>query len=138
MGVAQCSRLGGMQRKVIRAESAPAPIGPYNQAIEVSGARMLFISGQIGMGADGVMAGDNVEAQARQVCANLLAVLEAAGMTAANLVRTTIYLKDLNDFETVNRVYGEMVGDEPPARSTIQVVRLPKDALVEIDAIAVG
>jgi len=99
---------------------------------------MLFISGQIGMGADGAMAGDTVEAQARQVCANLLAVLEAAGMTARNLARTTIYLKDLNDFDAVNRVYGEMVGDEPPARSTIQVSRLPKDALVEIDAIAVG
>lgn len=127
-----------MERKPIRSESAPAPIGPYNQAIEVSGTRMLFISGQIGMSADGAMAGETVEAQAMQVCANLLAVLEAAGMTARNLVRTTIYLKDLNDFEAVNRVYGEMVGDEPPARSTIQVSRLPKDALVEIDAIAVG
>jgi len=99
---------------------------------------MLFISGQIGMGADGAMAGDTVEAQARQVCSNLLAVLEAARMSSRNLVRTTIYLKDLNDFDAVNRVYGEMVGDEPPARSTIQVSRLPKDALVEIDAIAVG
>ncbi len=127
-----------MERKPIRTESAPAPIGPYNQAIEVSGIRMLFISGQIGMGADGAMAGDTVEAQVRQVCANLLAVLEAAGMTVRNLARTTIYLKDLNDFDAVNRVYGEMVGDEPPARSTIQVSRLPKDALVEIDAIAVG
>lgn len=126
-----------MERKAIRTESAPAPIGPYNQAIEVTGARMLFISGQIGMTADGTMPND-IEAQARQVCANLLAVLKAAGMEARNLVRTTIYLKDLNDFNTVNRIYGEMVGDEPPARSTIQVSRLPKDALVEIDAIAVG
>lgn len=126
-----------MERKAIRTESAPAPIGPYNQAIEVTGARMLFISGQIGMTADGTMP-DDIEAQARQVCANLLAVLKAAGMEARNLVRTTIYLKDLNDFNTVNRIYDEMVGDEPPARSTIQVSRLPKDALVEIDAIAVG
>lgn len=127
-----------MDKKVIRTDLAPAPIGPYNQAIEVSGARMLFISGQIGMAADGAMAGDSVEAQARQVCANLLAVLRAAGMEAKNLVRTTIYLKDLSDFDAVNRIYGEIVGEEPPARSTIQVARLPKDALVEIDAIAVG
>ncbi|GIV02300.1 MAG: reactive intermediate/imine deaminase [Fimbriimonadales bacterium] len=127
-----------MERKVIQTDKAPAAIGPYSQAIEVSGSRMLFISGQLGLLPNGEFAGPSVEEQARQAMKNLLAILDAAGMGPENVVRTTIFLKDLNDFAAVNQIYGEHIGDPPPARATVQVSRLPKDGLVEIDAIAVG
>ncbi len=127
-----------MERKVIQTDKAPAAIGPYSQAIEVSGSRMLFISGQLGLLPNGEFAGPSVEEQARQAMKNLLAILDAAGMGPENVVRTTIFLKDLNDFAAVNQIYDEHIGDPPPARATVQVSRLPKDGLVEIDAIAVG
>lgn len=126
-----------MEKHVISTSRAPAAIGPYSQAVIAQG-KFLFVSGQIGMTPEGKMAGDSVEEQTRQVIMNLRCVLDAAGMTPANLVKTTIYLKSLSDFATVNEIYSEMVGSEPPARATIEVSRLPKDALIEIDGIAIA
>lgn len=126
-----------MERHVISTSRAPAAIGPYSQAIFAQG-KFLFLSGQIGMMPDGSMAGDTIEAQTRQVIMNLRCLLDAAGLDPGDLVKTTIYLKDMADFAVVNDIYSEMVGSEPPARATVQVTKLPKDALVEIDGIAIA
>jgi 2-iminobutanoate/2-iminopropanoate deaminase len=124
-----------MSRTVVKTERAPAAIGPYSQAIRSGG--VVFLSGQIGLDpATGEIVAGGVEAQARQVMANLTAVLAAAGATWDDVVRTTIYLTDMGDFAAVNRIYGERVGATPPARATVQVAGLPKGASVEIDAIA--
>ncbi|MGI8922796.1 MAG: Rid family detoxifying hydrolase [Fimbriimonadales bacterium] len=126
-----------MERHVISTSRAPAAIGPYSQAIFAQG-KFLFLSGQIGMMPDGSMAGDTIEAQTRQVIMNMRCLLDAAGLDPGDLVKTTIYLKDMADFAVVNDIYSEMVGSEPPARATMQVAKLPKDALVEIDGIAIA
>lgn len=125
-----------MERHIHNTSRIPAPIGPYSHGVFVHG-KLFFMSGQIGMRSDGSMAGPDVETQTKQALLNILALLDSAGMSAANIVKTTIFLKDLNDFGKVNDIYGEMIGSEPPARSTVEVARLPKDALVEIEAIAV-
>ncbi|HWP31046.1 MAG TPA: Rid family detoxifying hydrolase [Fimbriimonadales bacterium] len=125
------------ERHIINTSRAPAAIGPYSHAVEATG-RFFFISGQIGLRPDGKLAGPTIEEQTRQVINNIRGILDAAGMTPANLVKTTIYLTNLEHFSVVNDIYAEMVGAEPPARSTVQVVRLPKDALIEIEAIAVA
>ena len=125
-----------MEKHIMNTNRAPAAIGPYSQAIFAEG-KFLFVSGQIGMRSDGTMAGDTVEEQTRQVILNFRVVLDAAGLTPSDLVKTTIYLKNLDDFSVVNDIYAEMVGSEPPARATVEVARLPKDALVEIEGIAV-
>ncbi|HEY4441746.1 MAG TPA: Rid family detoxifying hydrolase [Candidatus Elarobacter sp.] len=123
-------------REQIHTTAAPAAIGPYSQAISAGG--FLFTSGQIALDPlTGELAGDDVEAQTRQVTANLAAVLAAAGLTFADVVKTTIYLVDMADFAKVNAVYGELFdGGVPPARSTVAVAGLPRGARVEIDAIA--
>lgn len=130
-----------MQRSIVRTAQAPAAIGPYSQAVVVpvgDGARMIFCSGQIALDpATGQLVAGDVAAQTRQALENLGAVLSAAGARFADVVRTTIYLASMDDFGTVNGVYGERFASEPPARSTIQAARLPRDARVEIDAIAV-
>jgi 2-iminobutanoate/2-iminopropanoate deaminase len=130
-----------MQRSIVRTTQAPAAIGPYSQAVVVplgDGKRMMFCSGQIPLDpATGAMVEGDVVAQTRQVLANLSAVLAAAGAGFADVVKTTIFLADLNDFAAVNSVYGERFPNDPPARATVQVSRLPRDARVEIDAIAV-
>ena len=118
---------------------APAAIGPYSQAIAATGARLVFCSGQIPLDpASGALVAGDIEAETRQVLANLKAVLAAAGLGLEHVARTTIYLTDLCDFQRVNAVYGEALGGHLPARSTIQVAALPRGARVEIDAIAVG
>ena len=122
-----------MEVQTIYTEHAPAPIGPYSQGKKVGG--FLFTAGQIGMEPDGTVAGD-VSAQTRKAIANLRAVLEAGGADLEGVIKTTIFLKDMNDFAAVNAVYGEYFGGSAPARSTGEVARLPKDALVEIEAIA--
>ncbi len=124
------------QKLAVLTANAPQPIGPYSQAIRAG--EWLFCSGQIPLNpADGQLVGGNdVSAQARQVCVNLLEVLKAGGATAQNVVKTTIFLKSMEDFPKVNAVYGEFFGGTPPARSTVEVARLPKDVLVEIEAIA--
>ena len=118
--------------------AAPAPVGPYNQAVLAGG--LLFCSGQIALDpATGAMVGDgDVELETRQVLANLLAVLAAAGCTAQQVVRTTVFLADLADFAAVNAIYGEVFGEGvSPARACVEGAALPKAARVEIDCIAV-
>ena len=124
--------------KEARSDAAPAPVGPYSQAVEHDG--WIFASGQIPLDpASGELVGGEIEDQARQVLANLRAVLEAAGASLDDVVRTTIYLIDLSHFPRVNAVYAEHFTAEPrPARATVQVAALPLGAAVEIDAIAVS
>jgi 2-iminobutanoate/2-iminopropanoate deaminase len=120
---------------MIRTDKAPAPIGPYSQAILAG--NELFCSGQIAIDpATGELTGNDAPTQAEQVLKNLGAVLEAAGMDYANVVKTTIFLVNMNDFAAVNAVYAKYFDASKPARSTIAVAALPKGALVEIDAIA--
>lgn len=124
-----------MNKKVILTSKAPQPIGPYSQATEING--FVYCSGQIALHpVSGQVVGTDVETQAKQVLENLMAVLEAAGCTAENVVKTTIFLKSMNDFPKVNEIYGTYFKFHPPARSTIEVARLPKDVLVEVEAIA--
>ena len=123
--------------KAITTESAPAPVGPYSQAVLANG--WLYCSGQIPLDpSTGVMVGQgNVEAETRQVISNLKAILNAAGATTSQVVRSTIYLMDLNDFEKVNAIYAEtFMQGTSPARACVQVAALPKGALIEIDCIA--
>jgi 2-iminobutanoate/2-iminopropanoate deaminase len=125
-----------MGHEVVASSGAPAAIGPYSQAIK-SGP-MLFLSGQIALDPKtGQMVGATIEEQARQVLENLKAVLAANGMSTDDVVATTVYVKDLNDFTKLNALYGTYFTSKPPARATVQVARLPRDALVEISAIAV-
>ena len=124
-----------MNSEKIFTELAPPPIGPYSQGMRAGS--LVFTAGQIGFRADGTLAEGDVAAQTRQAIENLRAVLEAGGATLDGVVKTTIFLYDMNDFVTVNGVYAEYFGGSAPARSTVQVARLPKDALVEIEAIAV-
>lgn len=128
------------QRDIIRTPSAPAAIGPYSQGVVVRGGRTLYSSGQIALDpATGALVGEgDVRAQTRRVLDNLHAVLEAAGMGFADVVRAGIFLADMGDFAAVNELYGERFKEAPPARSTVQVARLPKDVLVEIDVVAVA
>jgi 2-iminobutanoate/2-iminopropanoate deaminase len=122
-------------RRTIKTDGAPAAIGPYAQA--VAAGPFLFTAGQIALEpATGELVGADAAAQTRQVMANLTAVLQAAGASWENVVRTEIYLVDLADFAAVNDAYAEFVGEEPPARVTVQVAALPKGALVEIAAVA--
>jgi len=122
----------------VNTPEAPAPVGPYNQAVRVG--ELLWCSGQIALDplSGALVGGGDVEAETRQVLANLAAVLDAAGSSPAQVVRTTVYLKDLADFARVNALYAEVFGSGvAPARACVQVAALPKGALVEIDAIAV-
>jgi 2-iminobutanoate/2-iminopropanoate deaminase len=124
-----------MPRTAISTTQAPAAIGPYSQAIRADG--YLFCSGQLGLDpATGDFVAGDVGAQAEQALRNLGAVLEAAGLTFGDVVKTTIFLADMADFATVNGVYGRFVTDPPPARSTVAVAALPKGGRVEIEATA--
>lgn len=125
-------------REVIQADQAPAPVGPYSQAIAASG-KMIFASGQIAIDpASGQMVGDgDVAAQTQQVMQNLGEVLKAAGASFGDVVKTTVFLADMNDFATMNGVYSQFFDDATaPARACVQAARLPKDALVEVECIA--
>jgi len=119
--------------KQIQTQHAPAAIGPYSQAIQVGS--LLFTSGQIPLRADGTLVEGGIEAQTQQVFDNLRAVIEAAGGSLAQGVKTTVFLKDLQDFAAMNGVYEAAFGAHRPARSAVQVARLPRDVLVEIEAI---
>jgi 2-iminobutanoate/2-iminopropanoate deaminase len=123
-----------MNRATLFTEGAPTPIGPYSQGISAGG--FIFTAGQIALNSDGSLVEGGAGAQARQVILNLQAVLEAGGASLADIVKTTIFLKDMNDFAEVNQIYAEFFGSSMPARSTVQAARLPKDALVEIEAVA--
>jgi 2-iminobutanoate/2-iminopropanoate deaminase len=121
--------------EIISTDKAPAALGPYSQAIKLDS--LLFCSGQIPINpATGAIEAVTIEEQTRQVISNLENVLKAAGLTLSNVVKTTVFIKDMNDFASLNSVYAEMFGETKPARSCVEVARLPKDVKVEIEAIA--
>ncbi|MEL6602015.1 MAG: RidA family protein [Cyanobacteria bacterium J06614_10] len=124
-------------RKIIQTDQAPAPVGPYNQGIVASGA-MLFVAGQIPLdAATGELVGSTVAEQTEKSLQNLAAVVKAAGSDFSQVVKTSVFLKDMNDFAAMNEVYAKHFGDEnAPARACVEVARLPKDVLVEIECIA--
>ncbi|HTK24255.1 MAG TPA: Rid family detoxifying hydrolase [Gaiella sp.] len=125
-----------MEKTVIRTEAAPAPFqgAPYNQAI-VAG-ELVFVAGQLGLAPGETAVEGDIGRQTEQALANLAAILEAAGSSMDKLVKTSVFLADLGDFQGMNEVYATRVGDRPPARSTFQVAKLPSGALVEIEAVA--
>ena len=124
-----------MGKEVIRTEAAPAPFqgAPYNQAIRTGD--LVFVAGQLGLKPGDTAIEGGIAEQTEQVMKNLSAILEAAGSSLDNLVKTTVFLMDLGDFQAMNEVYARYVGDRPPARSTFQVAKLPSGALVEIEAV---
>ncbi|CAN5895593.1 RidA family protein [soil metagenome] len=123
------------KRSIVESDSAPAAIGPYSQAVKAG--NLLFTSGQIPVNpATTAIVDGGIQEQAHQVLKNLTAVLEASGSSLANALRTTCFMKDLDDFAAFNEVYASYFDSEPPARSTVQVARLPLDVLIEIDCVA--
>ena len=126
-------------KEVVRTESAPAPFqgAPYSQAIKANG--FVYVAGQVSLRPDhGEIVGDTIEEQTEQALANLRAILEQAGSGFDRLVKTTVFLQNLDDFAGMNEVYKQHVGDQPPARSTVEVAKLPSGALVEIEAVALA
>jgi len=124
-----------VEREIVKTGAAPAAIGPYSQAIKAGG--MVFLSGQIPLDPkSGEMVAGDIQVQTRQVLANLKAVLTAAGGSLDRVVKTTVFLTSMDDFPKMNEVYGEFFSTAPPARSTVEVRRLPRGAAVEIEAIA--
>jgi 2-iminobutanoate/2-iminopropanoate deaminase len=126
-------------KSVVRTDAAPAPFqgAPYSQAIAANG--FVFVSGQLALKpGDKELSGGSIEEQTEQVLANLRAILEAAGTGLDRLVKTTVFLQNLDDFQGMNSVYAQHVGETPPARSTVEVAKLPSGALVEIEAIALA
>lgn len=129
-----------MTRTIVRTADAPSAIGPYSQAVVVpiGDKRMVLCSGQIALvPSTGQVVDGDVAAQTRQVLANIAAVLAAAGASFADVVKTTIFLANMDDFATVNAIYGERFATDPPARSTVQAARLPRDVKVEIEVMAI-
>ncbi len=124
-----------MEKTIIKTDNAPAPIGPYNQAVQVNG--MLFVSGQIPIiPATGELEEGGIKAETEQVMQNLKAILEEAGLDFSNVVKTSIFISDMGDFVNVNEVYGKYFGEDAPARETVAVRTLPKNVNVEISCIA--
>lgn len=122
-------------KEIVFTDRGPKPIGPYSQAVRSNG--FLFVSGQVALDpASGEFVGTEVRAQTQRVMENLKAILEVAGVSFTHVVKTTVFLKDMNDFPAMNEVYARYFPAAPPARSTVQAARLPKDALVEIDVVA--
>ena len=121
-------------KEVVFSGNAPKPIGPYSQAVKVG--NLLFISGQIPADKDGNLVKGDIKAQTRQVLENIKAILEAAGAGLENVVKVTVYLKDMNDFAAMNEVYAEYFSESKPARAAVEVSRLPKDVGIEIEAVA--
>ncbi|MCE9557494.1 MAG: RidA family protein [Armatimonadetes bacterium] len=124
------------ERNIVSTTDAPGAIGPYSQAVAVKGS-LLFMSGQIPLTPSGDLIQGDIRAQTEQVIANMRAVLAAAGLSPANLVKTTIFLSSMDHFATVNEVYGSLFESDPPARSTVAVAGLPRGVDVEIEGIAV-
>lgn len=120
--------------QIIQSTQAPPAVGPYSQAVRVG--QFLFVSGQLGLTVQGDFAGEDVVAQARQSLENIKAILTAAGMDLSKVVKTTIFLTDLNDFSQVNGIYQEYFSEPYPARACVQVARLPRDGKVEMEVIA--
>jgi 2-iminobutanoate/2-iminopropanoate deaminase len=124
------------EKEIVRTERAPAPFqgAPYNQAVKAAG--LVFVAGQLGLEPGSKEPVQGITAQTEQVMQNLRAILEEAGSGIDRLVKTTVFLQDLGDFAAMNEVYASHVGDAPPARSTVEVAKLPSGALVEIEAVA--
>jgi 2-iminobutanoate/2-iminopropanoate deaminase len=122
-----------MSKQIIFTPNAPAAIGPYSQAVLANGT--LYVSGQIALAS--VVAGANIQDETRQVMLNMQAILKAANMTFENVVKCSIFVKDMNNFTAINEVYGSFFTQNPPARETVEVARLPKDVNVEISCIAI-
>lgn len=125
-----------MTRRAVSTNDAPGAIGPYSQAISADG--LLFCSGQLGLDPASGELLDGVEAQTERSLRNLTAVLDSAGLTWSNVLKTTIFLVDMTDFATVNRIYARFMPDPPPARSTVAVAALPKGGRIEIEVVARG
>ena len=125
-----------MDKTVIRTEAAPAPFqgAPYNQAIRAGD--LVFVAGQLGLKPGDKTVGGGIAEQTEQVMTNLAAILDAAGSSLDRVLKTTVFLQSLDDFAAMNEVYARHVGDQPPARSTVEVAKLPSGALVEIEAVA--
>ncbi len=124
-----------MSKKVINSELAPAPIGPYSQAVQAG--NFLFVSGQIAINQEtGQIENENIETETKQVMENLKFVLQEAGFDFSNIVKSTIFLIDMNNFAAVNQIYGSYFSSDFPARETVEVSRLPKDVNVEISVVA--
>ena len=121
-------------KEAVYSDKAPAPIGPYSQAVKASG-NFMFISGQIPFDASGKCVGDEIVGQTHQSIKNIIAILDEADATVNDVVKTTVLMKDMNDFVKMNEVYNEYFGESKPARAAFEVARLPKDVLVEIEAI---
>lgn len=121
--------------KKVETNNAPKALGPYSQGIKASGV-MLFVSGQIPLTSEGVFVGEDIKAQTRQCMENIGAILNEAGYEFSDVVKTVIFLTDLNDFDDVNHVYGTYFDELPPARACVQVAKLPKNVSIEIEAIA--
>ena len=123
-------------KQIIQTNNAPQAIGPYSQAVMANGT--LYVSGQIPVvPATGAIVSDKVEDQARQVMEKVKAVVEAAGLTLNNVVKTTVFIKNMDDFAVINGIYSEYFKENCPARACVEVARLPKDVLIEMEAIAV-
>ena len=124
-----------MRREPVKTSNAPAALGPYSQAIKVG--EFVYTSGQVALDpATGELVGGGIAEQTERVLKNVAAVLEAAGSSLDQVVKTLVFLADMNDFAAMNEVYGKFFTDAPPARSTVQAARLPKDARIEIEAVA--
>ncbi|MBM3802195.1 MAG: RidA family protein [Acidimicrobiia bacterium] len=123
-------------KSVIQAGNAPKAIGPYSQGIRIRAGELLFLSGQIPLTPAGEVVSGDIESQTEQVLKNLEAVLTAGGSSLSQVLKTTVYLKNLDDFPRVNAVYERFFRDSPPARSTVEVSRLPRQVSIEIDVIA--
>jgi 2-iminobutanoate/2-iminopropanoate deaminase len=128
--------MGRIVKQVITTPRAPAAIGPYSQGIKAG--NLLFVSGQVPIdpATGALIEAKDISSQTRRVLQNIQQILSSGGATIDNVVRTTVFLKDMNDFAEMNRVYAEFFKEAPPARATVEVARLPKDAAVEIDCIA--
>ncbi|MFN3194999.1 MAG: RidA family protein [Chlorobiota bacterium] len=125
-----------MIKEIIETPLAPEPVGPYSQAIKCSGST-LYISGQIALDSKGKIVGKSIQKQTRQVIENINAILVSQGLSLNNVVKTTVLMTDLSKFDKMNEIYSEYFGDSKPARATYEVKRLPKDVIIEIEAIAV-
>ena len=126
-----------MAKTVVKTDQAPPAIGPYSQGVVVDAGRLVFTAGQVALDpkTGNVVEGD-IEIQTKQALENLRAVLEAAGSSLDRVVKTTVFLKDMNDFPRMNRVYETFFGENPPARSAVEVARLPKDVRIEVECVA--
>jgi 2-iminobutanoate/2-iminopropanoate deaminase len=126
-------------KKIIHSKNAPQAIGPYSQAVSVEDRSLVFTAGKIGIDPEtGELDCGGIAGQTRQALVNLSHVLEASGSGSDKVMKTSVYLRNLEDFTAMNKVYGSFFTSKPPARTSVQVARLPKDALIEIDAIAIA